>query len=105
VIDPELEEEGMEFIPDNDQPRPDPWRIEDLIVSGEFGSKRVWRGEVVIGWTVPLTGANPRGKEESLLKSLQIRGDESVITRSQGKSTNPYREKFDSQVPITAPVT
>lgn len=69
----------MEFIPDNDRPRPDSWRIEDLIVSEEFGSKRVWRGEVVIGWTVPLTGANPRGKEESLLKSLQIRGDESVI--------------------------
>jgi len=61
VIEPELEDEGIEFIPDDDQP--DSRMIEDLIVSGEFKSGRFWRGEDAMEWTVPLIGANPQRKK------------------------------------------
>ena len=61
MIEPELEDEDIEFMPDDDQP--DSRMIEDLIVSGEFKSERFWRGEVAMKWSVPLTGANPQRNE------------------------------------------
>jgi hypothetical protein len=74
----ELEEGAVELADDVAQPMPDPRRIEDLIGSGEFESKRSRRGEglwVAMVRTVPLTGVDSQKVVQNCRRSREQSGE------------------------------